>query len=322
MRQSSTGCGADQPILCLVEELARFAIALHTTRSFCSSRLCPPTILEKQQAAGWGDAVVERLAADPRSAFPGKSGFSADNLWRARQLYTEYSSPDFLEQAVPEMARSRPAEKRERSTCAGCKPRMRRKSVAWRRKPHVSGSVDEGPMICWYQAPKGRHRGGSPVDRSLFLGWALEGTAMSPPFVGLGDLDAAGRMSIVRSGSDLRLTPPGYELLPPSGALVLSHGVTELGLNGEAEILSQPVREFLAGVPWGHHANALAKVSDPARKTNPIGVAAYQLQPTLPAELKGRIPSARQLADAVREHLPARNLPWLRKPTIARQAER
>jgi predicted nuclease of restriction endonuclease-like (RecB) superfamily len=41
-------------------------------------------------------------------------------------------------------------------------------------------------------------------------------------------------------------------------------------------------------------------------KTNPIGVAAYRLQPKLPSELKGRIPSARQLADAVREHLPAR----------------
>lgn len=41
-------------------------------------------------------------------------------------------------------------------------------------------------------------------------------------------------------------------------------------------------------------------------KTNPIGVAAYQLSSKLPSELKGRLPSARQLADAVREHLPTR----------------
>jgi len=40
-------------------------------------------------------------------------------------------------------------------------------------------------------------------------------------------------------------------------------------------------------------------------KTNPIGVAAYQLSSKLPSELKGRLPSAKQLADAVREHLPA-----------------
>jgi len=39
-------------------------------------------------------------------------------------------------------------------------------------------------------------------------------------------------------------------------------------------------------------------------KTNPIGVAEYQLQSKLPAKFKGRLPSAKQLADAVREVLP------------------
>jgi predicted nuclease of restriction endonuclease-like (RecB) superfamily len=36
-------------------------------------------------------------------------------------------------------------------------------------------------------------------------------------------------------------------------------------------------------------------------KNNPIGVAEYQLRPRLPAELKGRLPSAKQLADVVRK---------------------
>jgi predicted nuclease of restriction endonuclease-like (RecB) superfamily len=36
-------------------------------------------------------------------------------------------------------------------------------------------------------------------------------------------------------------------------------------------------------------------------KTNPIGVAEYHLQPKLPAEFKGRLPTAKQLADAVRK---------------------
>ena len=35
-------------------------------------------------------------------------------------------------------------------------------------------------------------------------------------------------------------------------------------------------------------------------KANPIGVAAYQLQSKLPGELKGKLPSAKQLADIVR----------------------
>ena len=42
-------------------------------------------------------------------------------------------------------------------------------------------------------------------------------------------------------------------------------------------------------------------------KTNPIGVAAYQLQAKLPAKLKGKLPTAKQLADVVRSALPAKS---------------
>jgi hypothetical protein len=41
-------------------------------------------------------------------------------------------------------------------------------------------------------------------------------------------------------------------------------------------------------------------------KTNPIGVAEYQLQSKLPAEFRGKLPTAKQLADVVRAALPAR----------------
>jgi predicted nuclease of restriction endonuclease-like (RecB) superfamily len=44
-------------------------------------------------------------------------------------------------------------------------------------------------------------------------------------------------------------------------------------------------------------------------KANPIGVAAYQLQSKLPANLKGKLPTAKQLADVVRAVLPERNAP-------------
>jgi len=40
-------------------------------------------------------------------------------------------------------------------------------------------------------------------------------------------------------------------------------------------------------------------------KTNPIGVAEYQLHPRLPAQFKGKLPTARQLTAAVRAVLPA-----------------
>jgi len=42
-------------------------------------------------------------------------------------------------------------------------------------------------------------------------------------------------------------------------------------------------------------------------KRNPIGVAVYQLQSKLPADLKGKLPTAKQLADVVRAVLPERS---------------
>ncbi len=44
-------------------------------------------------------------------------------------------------------------------------------------------------------------------------------------------------------------------------------------------------------------------------KRNPIGVAVYQLQSKLPAELKGKLPTAKQLAGVVRSVLPERSAP-------------
>jgi hypothetical protein len=130
------------------------------------------------------------------------------------------------------------------------------------------------------------------------------------------------------------------------------------------EKLSQVVREMVSIVPWGHHANALLRVSDPAarlwylratarfgwsrnvllnqikagayeravteKKTHNfdlalpehfaeqademlkssysldfLGVAAYQLQSKLPAVLKGKLPTAKQLAQLVKVEMEA-----------------
>ncbi|MBI4803322.1 MAG: DUF1016 domain-containing protein [Elusimicrobia bacterium] len=61
-------------------------------------------IVEKQQVLGWGDSVVEMVAADLRRAFPGSRSFSSDNIWRMRQFHLAYSGAKFLGQTVPEMA--------------------------------------------------------------------------------------------------------------------------------------------------------------------------------------------------------------------------
>ncbi|MBE3049120.1 hypothetical protein IMZ48_42790, partial [Candidatus Bathyarchaeota archaeon] len=66
-------------------------------------------IVEKQHVLGWGESVVEVVAADLRRTFPGVRGFSANNVWLMRQFYSEYSAPLFLEQLVQEFG-IRPAK--------------------------------------------------------------------------------------------------------------------------------------------------------------------------------------------------------------------
>ncbi len=59
-------------------------------------------IVEKQRTLGWGESVVELVAADLRREFPGATGFSAQNVWRMRQFYILHTQSEFLSQVVRE----------------------------------------------------------------------------------------------------------------------------------------------------------------------------------------------------------------------------
>ena len=60
-------------------------------------------IVERQQTLGWGESVVEMVAADLQRAFPEMRGFSLANVWRMRQLHIVYSSAAILAQAAREL---------------------------------------------------------------------------------------------------------------------------------------------------------------------------------------------------------------------------
>ena len=60
-------------------------------------------IVERQQSAGWGAGVVERLAADLQAAFPGIGGFSAPNLWRMKGFFETYNGAEKLAPLVREI---------------------------------------------------------------------------------------------------------------------------------------------------------------------------------------------------------------------------
>jgi predicted nuclease of restriction endonuclease-like (RecB) superfamily len=62
-------------------------------------------IVEKQQALGWGESVVEMVAADLRQAFPSMNGFSPRNVWYMRRLHEAYSAPEFVAQVAREMSK-------------------------------------------------------------------------------------------------------------------------------------------------------------------------------------------------------------------------
>jgi predicted nuclease of restriction endonuclease-like (RecB) superfamily len=61
-------------------------------------------ICDRQQTAGWGKSVVEQLAKDIQSEFPGISGFSARNVWRMRDSYLSYCDNQKLTPMVAEIS--------------------------------------------------------------------------------------------------------------------------------------------------------------------------------------------------------------------------
>jgi len=61
-------------------------------------------IVERQRTEGWGRSVVKVLSADLQQEFPGTGGFSVQNLWYMRQLYSEYHEAPKLQPLVGEIA--------------------------------------------------------------------------------------------------------------------------------------------------------------------------------------------------------------------------
>ncbi len=61
-------------------------------------------IIERQDHAGWGAKVIERLASDLRTAFPDLNGFSVRNLRYMRSLAAAWpTEADFVPQAVAQL---------------------------------------------------------------------------------------------------------------------------------------------------------------------------------------------------------------------------
>ena len=60
-------------------------------------------ILDRQERHGWGGKVIERLAGDLRTEFPGTRGFSGRNLRYLRTFAASHSTPEFGQQLVAQI---------------------------------------------------------------------------------------------------------------------------------------------------------------------------------------------------------------------------
>ena len=61
------------------------------------------SILSRQQKGSWGKSVVEHLAKDLQTEFPGIQGFSVRNIWNMRNFYVSYHRKTKLQPLVAEI---------------------------------------------------------------------------------------------------------------------------------------------------------------------------------------------------------------------------
>ncbi|MBI2263761.1 MAG: DUF1016 domain-containing protein [Armatimonadetes bacterium] len=335
-------------------------------------------IVEKQETAGWGDAVVERLAADLRAEFPDMRGFSSRNIWDMRRFYAASTESHFLSQAVREMAREQESP-------------ILRQAVAELDSgslTRVTGFSDTIEIMRQFVAeiPWGQHlmilnKLTDPAARFYYLratarlGWsrsvllnqikasAYERAVMEKK---THNFPLALPEHFAEQADEMMKSQYNLEFLGIKRAVRereleerlisrLQQFILELGYGfcfvGRQYRLTLGSKEYYVDLLFYHrflkalvafdlkigpfepeHAGKmdfyLNLLNDKERapddqpsigiilcaekndveveyalksKANPIGVAEYQLQTRLPSDLKGRLPTARQLADVARE---------------------
>jgi predicted nuclease of restriction endonuclease-like (RecB) superfamily len=320
-------------------------------------------IVEKQQSAGWGDSVVERLAADLRAAFPDMRGFSVGNLWRMKQLFLEHTSPEFLSQAVKEL-KGGGADSEKLSQAV----RELVVSVPWGHHANLLATLTDPAARLYYLRATAQLGWSRSILLNQIKARAYEravkekkthnfALALPEHFAEQADEMMKSRYNLEFLGIS---RPMKERELEDRLIERLQHFILELGYGfcfvGRQYRLALGRKEYFVDLLFYHrilkalvafdlkigsfepeHAGKMdfylnllnEKERGPDEqpsigiilcaekddvevefalktKNNPIGVAEYQLQPKLPAEFKGRLPTAKQLADAVREALPPR----------------
>lgn len=335
-------------------------------------------IVEKQKALGWGDSIVDQLARDLQASFPYNQGFSARNVWRMRQFFLDHSGSEFLSQLVTELKRTQPnarflsqlvtdlaplpAPEPRRQEILSQAVRELVATIPWGHHANVLASVRSPRARLYYLLATARFGWSRNVllnqvkagayERSLkekkthnfpaalpeHLAEQAEEALKSSynlEFLGIGravkereleeKLIERLRDFILELGYGFCFVGRQYRLglgqkeyfvdllfyhrfLKALVAIDLKVGSFEQEFSGKMDFYLNLLNEKerapddrpSIGIILCAEKDNLEVEFALKTKANPIGVAEYQLQPKLPAEFRGKLPTARQLNDAVR----------------------
>ncbi len=328
-------------------------------------------IVEKQEEQGWGKSVVERLSQDLKTEFSGMTGLSADNLWRMRQFYREYTRPEFTAQIETELRQPNAEKFLEQAV-----PELRSGNA---RKNLEQAVPELAALVPWGHHLEILKKVRSPAARLYYLrataqfGWTRN--------VLLNQIKAGAYQRSLAEGKthNFPSTLPEHLAEQAEEALKSSYNLEFLGISHEVKEreletrLIEQLQDFILELGYGfcfvgrqyrltlgdkeyfvdllfYHRflkslvafelkagpfepeyagkmdfylnvlNEKERAEDDnssigiilcaekdnlevefalKSKTNPIGVAEYQLQSTLPEELKGKLPTSQQLREAL-----------------------
>jgi predicted nuclease of restriction endonuclease-like (RecB) superfamily len=344
-------------------------------------------IAEKQKTANWGDGVVEQVAIDLRAEFPDMRGFSKQNVWRMKQLYLDYTSDEFLSQAVreleylpktgkPNVLLQAEAELGDRKDVSHPAPEFLSQAVRelvaavpWGHHANVLAKLTDPAIRLWYLHATAQFGWSRHVLLNQIKANAYERSVTEDK---THNFAVALPEHFAEQADEMMKSRYNLEFLGIAGAVrerELENGlieklqtfILELGYGfcfvGRQFRLALGEKEYFVDLLFYHrflkslvafdlkigsfepeHAGKmdfyLNLLNDTQRahddqssigiilcaeksdieveyslksKSNPIGVAEYQLQTRLPDEFKGKLPTAKQLSDAVRRALPENN---------------
>ena len=262
-------------------------------------------IVEKQRLLGWGESVVEMVAADLRRAFPESRSFSADNVWRMRQFFLAYATAGFLGQPVPESPA--PAFLKPPPEILGqAVPEIARQAPTPDDRQAISLSLDLLAEVPWGQNLLILKKLTAPAARLWYLlatarfGWTRN--------VLLNQIKAGAheRAFTDKKAHNFDLALPEHLAEQADEMLKSSYNLEFLGLRRAVKERVPEDRPSIGIILCAEKDDVEVEYALRAKR-NPIGVAEYRLQSKLPRNLKGKLPTAKQLADVVRAELPERS---------------